>query len=385
VSQGRGDAEDAPDPAGTVMELTVTALYTTEADAALPNHSRCPMTHLRLLPCLAVLAAAVAMPALAGAQSGYHVAKRINTGGEGGWDYLAVDTAGHRLYVSRGTHVQVIDVDRDTMVADIQGTPGVHGIAFAPRLGRGFTSNGRDSSVTIFDLKTLAPITVVHGTGANPDAIHYDDATKRVFTFNGGSANATAIDAATGKIVGTVALGGKPETAQSEAGLVYVNIEDRNEIVVFNARTLAVTSRIKLAGCDEPTGMAVDRAKRRLYVGCGGNKTMAIVDYGHRRLLATVAVGEGVDATGFDPATKLGFASAGDGTLSVVRERAPNRFAVESVPTARGARTMALDPRTHRVYLSSAQYGPMPAATAERPRPRAPMVPGSFTVLVVER
>jgi DNA-binding beta-propeller fold protein YncE len=343
------------------------------------------MIHLRSLPRLVMLAAAAALPAIAGAQSGYHVAKRIRTGGEGGWDYLTVDTAGHRLFVSRGTHVQVIDIDRDTMVGDILNTPGVHGVAIATALGRGFTSNGRDSSVTVFDLKTLAPIMVVHGTGADPDAIHYDDVTRRVFTFNGGSANATAIDAATGKIVGTVALGGTPETAQSEAGVVYVNIENRNEIVVFNARTLAVMSRIALKGCDEPTGMAMDRSKHRLYVGCGGNRTMAIVDYRRRRLLTTVAVGEGVDAAGWDPVTKLAFASGGDGTLSVVRERAANRFAVESVPTARGARTMALDPRTHRVYLSSAQYGPVPAATAERPHPRAPMVPGTFTVLVVER
>jgi DNA-binding beta-propeller fold protein YncE len=339
----------------------------------------------RSLPRIAALAALLSLPASAMAQSGYHASRRINTGGEGGWDYLAVDTANHRLYVSRGTHVQVIDVDRDSMVFDIQNTPGVHGIAFAPRLGRGFTSNGRDSSVTIFDLHSYAPIQVVHGTGANPDAIHYDDVSNRVFTFNGRSESATAIDAATGAIVGTVPLGGKPETAQSENGVVYVNIETKNEIAVFDARTLTVTSRIPLPGCDEPTGMAMDRAKGRLYVGCGGNRTMAIVDYRAGRLLTTVAVGEGVDANGFDPATGLSFASAGDGTLAVVREDSPNHFAVESVPTVRGARTMALDPRTHRVYLSSAQYGPVPAATAERPRPRAPMVPGSFTILVVER
>ncbi|MDB4900427.1 MAG: hypothetical protein JWN53_2235, partial [Gemmatimonadetes bacterium] len=176
------------------------------------------------------LAATLIAPALVSAQSGYHVAKRINTKGDGGWDYLSVDTVGHRLYLSRSTHVQVIDLDHDSLVGDIPNTPGVHGIAFAPSLNRGFTSNGRDSSVTVFDLKTYAPITVVHGTGANPDAIHYDDASNRVFTFNGRGESATAIDASTGAIVGTVALGGKPETAQSDGGTVYVNIETKNEV-----------------------------------------------------------------------------------------------------------------------------------------------------------
>lgn len=315
----------------------------------------------------------------------YHVVRKINTGGDGGWDYLSVDTAGRRLYVSRSTHVQVIDTDTDSLVGDIPATPGVHGVAVAASLGRGFTSNGRDSSVTIFDLKTLAPLGVVHGTGRNPDAILFDPATKRVFTFNGGSASATAIDAVTGTIVGTVPLGGKPETAQADGGLVYVNIEDRNEVVAFDPATLAVRSHIALPGCDEPTGMAIDRVKRRLYVGCGGNKTMVVVNLRDGTIAATLAVGAGVDANGFDPATGLAFASAGDGTVAVAREDAPGHFVVTMVPTVRGARTMALDERTHRIYLSSASYGPTPAPTVERPRPRPPMIPGSFTVLVLER
>jgi hypothetical protein len=338
----------------------------------------------------AALVVALAAPSALAAQSAseYHVTKRINTGGEGGWDYLAVEPTGHRLYVSRGTHVQVIDVDRDSLVGDIQDTPGVHGIAFAPALGRGYTSNGRDSSVTIFDLKTLAPIGVVHGTGRNPDAILFDQGSNRVFTFNGGSASATAIDAATGKVVGTVALPGKPETAQSDAGTVYVNIEDKNELVAFDPKTLTVKSHLALDGCDEPTGMAMDKVKGRLYIGCGGNKTMAVVDYRNNeggKLVTTVPVGEGVDANGFDPATGLSFASGGDGTLAVVREDTPGHFVASMVPTVRGARTMALDERTHRIYLSSAQYGPTPAPTAERPRPRPPMVAGSFTILVLDR
>ena len=335
------------------------------------------------LHCLSLLV--LVLPGVVRAQSGYHVSRRIATAGEGGWDYLSVDSANHRLYVSRGTHVQVIDVDGDTLVADIPNTPGVHGIAFAARLGRGFTSNGRDSSVTVFDLKTGQAVMVVHGTGANPDAIAYDDVSSRVFTFNGRSESATAIDATTGRIVGTLPLGGKPESAQSDGGTMYVNIESKNAITAFDTRTLAVTAQIPLPGCDEPTGLGIDRVKQRLYVGCSGNRKTAVVDYVGKRILAMVPVGAGVDATDFDPLTGLAFASAGDGTLAVIREDAPGHFTVESVPTVRGARTMALDPRTHRIYLSSARYGATPAATAAQPRPRPPVVPGSFTVLVVSR
>lgn len=341
------------------------------------------MSSVRSLTHLCALGLSISLSAVAAAQSGYHVISRIPAGAEGGWDYLAVDTANHHLFVSRGTHVQVIDTDRDSMVADVPNTPGVHGIAFAPRLRRGYTSNGRDSSVTVFDLMTFAPVMVVRGTGANPDAILYDEPSNRVFTFNGRSESATAIDASTGTIVGTVALGGRPETAQSDGGTVFANIEDKNEIVAFDARTLSVLKHIPLPGCEDPSGMAIDRVKGRLHVGCGGNSTMAVVDYRRGVLIATVPVGAGVDANGFDPATGMSFASAADGTLAVVREDSPNHFAAEMVPTTRGARTMALDPRTHRIYLSSARYGEAPAPTADRPHPRPPMVPGSFTVLVV--
>jgi hypothetical protein len=340
---------------------------------------------------LTLAAAALVAPATLTAQtegSQYHITKRINTGGEGGWDYLVVDPTAHRLYVSRGTHVQVIDTDRDSLVGDIPNTPGVHGIALAPALGRGFTSNGRDTSVTIFDLRTLVPISVVKVTGANPDAILYDDATHRVFAINHTGKNVTAIDAATGAVLGTVALSGVAETAASDdKGTIYVNVEDKNEIIPFDATTLAPKAAIPLPGCDAPTGMAIDRAKRRLYVGCGDNKTMAVVDYasGGGKVIATIPVGAGVDANGFDPATGLSFASGGDGTLAVAREDAPGHFAVTLVPTVRGARTMALDPRTHKIYLSSAQYGETPAPTADRPRPRPPIIPGSFTILVLER
>ncbi len=331
--------------------------------------------------------AALAMPATLAAQSRqYHVIRRINTGGEGGWDYLAVDPSSHRLFVSRGTHVQVVDLDRDTLTGDIPNTPGVHGIAFAPALNRGFTSNGRDTSITIFDLETLAPISVVKVTGANPDAILFDDATGRVFTINHTGKSATAIDGATGAVLGTVPLSGAAETAQSDGkGTIYVNVEDKNEIIPFDAKTLATKPHIPLPGCEAPTGMAIDTAKGRLYVGCADNKTMVVVDYGSGKVIAMVPVGAGVDANSFDPATGLSFASAGDGTLAVAREDSPGHFAVSLVPTTRGARTMALDPRTHKIYVSSAQYGETPAPAADRPRPRPPIIPGSFTILVLDR
>ena len=338
----------------------------------------------------AVLLAALgvtAAPAAVAAQAGiYHVVKEIPVGGEGGWDYLTVDTAAHRLYVSRSTHVMVLDTDRDSVIADIPNTLGVHGIALAPALGKGFTSNGRDSTVTVFDLKTFAPLASVKVTGRNPDAIMFEPVSGRVFTFNGGSANATAIDAKTNAVVGTVDIGGKPEFARSDAaGRVYVNNEDKSEIVVFDASTLKVLGHWPLAPCEEPSGLAMDRAGKRLFSGCS-NKMMAVVDMTNGKVVTTLPIGDGVDANAFDPATKLAFSSNGEGTLSVYHEDDPNHFSlVGNVPTRRGARTMALDDRTHKVYTVSAQFGPPPAPTADRPRPRPPMIPGSFVILVLSR
>lgn len=322
----------------------------------------------------------------AGPSTTYHVARKIAAGGEGGWDYLIADTTSERLYVSRGTHVMVVDLARDSVIGDIPNTPGVHGIALVPSLGRGFTSNGRDTSVTIFDLRTLAAISNVKVTGRNPDAIVYDPASGRVFTFNGGGANTTAIDAATGEVVGTLALGGKPEFSVSDGkGTMFVNIEDKSEVVAFDSKTLAVKSHWPLAPCKEPSGMAMDRSHGRLFVVCA-NKLMAVLDAATGRVITTLPIGQGVDASGFDPATGLAFASNGEGTLTVVHEDSPDKFTVlGNVATQRGARTMALDAKTHRIYLSAAQYGPLPAATPERPNPRPPVIPGSFTILVLER
>jgi len=316
----------------------------------------------------------------------YHVARTLKLGGEGGWDYLFADPESHRLYISRGTHVMVFDTGREVVIGDVPNTPGVHGVAIARELNRGFTSNGRDSSVTIFQLNTLATIGVVHGTGRNPDAITYDPVSKRVFTFNGGSATATAIDAATGAIVGTVPLGGKPETAQPDGkGHITVNIEDKNEVVKFDTRSLAVIATWPLAPCEEPTGMASDPARHRLIIGCG-NRKMAILDDENGRVVATLPVGDGVDASGYDPKTGLAFTSNGEGSVTVVRQDSPDAYTVvATVPTKARARTMALDPSTGRVYTVTADFGTAPAPTTAVPRPRPPMVPGSFTLLVLER
>ena len=239
--------------------------------------------------------------------------------------------------------------------------------------------------MTIFDYKTLAPITVVKIPGRNPDAILYDPATKRVFTFNGGTANATVIDATNGNVVGTVDLGGKPETGVVDRGRVYVNVEDKGEIVVFDPKTLAVYAHWPLAPCEEPTGLAIDRVHQRLFAGCG-NKVMAVVDTRTGKVVASPAVGAGVDASGFDPATQLAFTSNGEGSITVVHEDTPDKYTVvETVSTQRGARTMTVDPRTHRLYTVSAEFGPAPAPTADRPRPRPPLIPGTFVVLELDR
>jgi DNA-binding beta-propeller fold protein YncE len=310
--------------------------------------------------------------------SGYHVIKTVPVGGEGFWDYLEVDSGGRRLYISHGTHVQVMDIDSYTLVGDIPDTQGVHGIAVAPELGRGFTSNGRSNTVTIFDLKTLKTLGTAN-TSTGPDGIVYDAITKRVFTMNGRGNNATAVNAADGTVAGTVDLGGRPEFPAADGkGNIYVNIEDKSEIVQFDAQNLKVLNRWPLAPCEEPSGLAVDQANRRLFAGCH-NQMMAVVDADTGKVVATPAIGQGVDANRFDPETKYAFSSNGDGTLTVVHEDSPNKFSVvENVPTKRSARTMALDEKTHNIFLAAADFEP--PAPGER---RGKMKPGSFVILVV--
>jgi DNA-binding beta-propeller fold protein YncE len=327
-----------------------------------------------------------ATQALAAAGPGYHVVTTYPVGGEGWWDYLIADSSARRVYISRGTHVMVLDADTGKTVGDIPDTQGVHGIALAPELGRGFTSNGSEGTVSMFDMKSLAVSDKIK-VGENPDAILYDPATRRVFTFNGRSHDSSAIDAATGKVVGTIKLDGKPEFAASDAhGLIYVNIEDKSELDEIDPAKLEVKAKWPLAPCTEPTGLSIDRKSRRLFVGCD-NKMMAVVDADSGKVLATPAIGEGVDATAFDPETDLAFASCGqDGVLTVVKEESPDKFSVaENVPTQLGARTLALDGKTHNIFVVTAKFGPPPAATADNPHPRRSMVPDSFVVLVVAR
>lgn len=314
--------------------------------------------------------------------SGYHLLKKFETGGEGGWDYLFVDSAARRLYLSRSTHVMVLNADTGASVGDIPNTNGVHGIAIAPDAGKGFTSNGRDGSVSIFDLKTLQVTSTVK-VGKNPDAIIYDPASHRVFAFNRGDSSVSAIDAASGAVAGTIPLGGHPEFAASdEAGKVFVNLDDKSEVVAIDARKLEVKSRWSVAPGEDPSGLAIDRKHHHLFSVCG-NKKMVVSDYDAGRVLTTLPIGGGVDAAAFDPETNLAFSSNGEGTLTVVHRDSPEQFSVvENVTTQQGARTMALDVKTHNVYLVTAKFGPPPAPTPERPNPRPSIMPNSFVVLV---
>lgn len=318
--------------------------------------------------------------------SSYHLLKKFVLGGEGGWDLLAFDSAAHRLYISRGTHVMVVDAESGAIVGDIPNTPRVHGIAIAQEFGKGFTSNGGDASVTTFDLKTLKSLGSVK-VGQNPDAIIYDPASKRIFSFNGGSKDVTAIDAKSGTVVGTLALGGKPELAVTdERGKIFVNLEDKSAVVEIDSRKLAVDATWPLAPCEEPTGIAMDRKQRRLFVACA-NKKMAVMRADTGKLVTMLPIGNGPDGAAFDSERQLVFSpNGGDGTLTVLHEESPGKFSVvENIATQRGARTLELDQHNHKVFLVTAEFGPTPEPTTERPHPRPPMVPGTFTLLVFGR
>ncbi len=315
----------------------------------------------------------------------YRVTKTYKVGGEGGWDYMTADAAARQLYISRATHVIVLDLDSGKTVGNIPDTPGVHGIALAPELGRGFTSNGRENTVSIFDLKTLAPSSKVK-VGDGPDAILYDAATKHVFTFNGRGHDATAIDATNGTVLGTIKLDGKPEFAASGGnGEVFVNIEDRSELTAIDANKLAVKATWPLAPCEEPSGLSMDTRHRRLFVGCD-NKMMAVVNADTGKVLTTLPIGEGVDATAFDSGSGLAFASCGEGVLTIVKEESPDKFSVaQNVPTQQGARTMALDSKTHNAYTVTAKFGPPSPASADNPHSRRTILPDTFVVLVIAK
>lgn len=310
--------------------------------------------------------------------SGYHLIKSVPVPGDEGWDYLAVDSDARRVYISHGSHVVVMNADTYAIEGDIPDTAGVHGIALAPDLGRGFVSAGRANTAVIFDIKTLKTLGTVK-TDANPDAIVYDAVSKRVFTLNGRGQNTTAINGADGTVAGTLALGGKPEFAQADGkGSIFVNIEDKSELVEFDAQKITETHRWPLAPCKSPSGLAMDHKNRRLFAVCD-EKVMAVANADTGKVVATPEICQGPDAAGFDPATGYAFASCGDGNLTVIHEDSPDKFSVvENVPTKRSARTMGLDLKTHNIFLSSAEFDP--PAPGER---RGKMKPGSFAILVV--
>ena len=334
------------------------------------------MKKILLLSCLLLCAGVFAGP-------GYHVTKTIPIGGEGGWDYLTIDSEARRLYVSHSTQVVVVDLDTDKIAGIIPDTKGVHGIALAPEFNRGFISCGRANIAVFFDMKTLK-VTGQVETGKNPDAILYEPVNKIVFTFNGTSKDTTVIDAASGKVAATIPLGGTPEyMASDETGKVYVNIEDTNEVCEIDGKKLTVLRRFSLKPGEEPTGIGFDKKRKRIFSGCH-NKMMTVLELESGKILATVPIGAGVDGNGFDRG--YAFSSNGaEGSLTVAGETSPGKFEVlETIPTQKSARTMAVDPKTHNIYLPAAEFGPAPEPTKENPKPRPAPLKGSFKIIVVE-
>ncbi len=315
--------------------------------------------------------------------SGYHVLRRMPVGGDGNWDYLRVDPDAHRIYISRGTHMMVVDEVSGKVVGDIPDTKGVHGIALAPDLGRGFTSNGQSNSVTIVDLKTLKPVSEIQIQGGNPDSIIYDPMTKRVFTFNGKTNDSTAIDATSGKVVGTVALGGKPEEpALDGKGNVFVNLEDKSSLLEFDAKSLAVKGTWPLAPCEGPSALSFDAAHRRLFVAC--DKVMVVVNADTGKVVASPPIGGDPDGNGFDPNTGMLFAACREGLVSVIHQDSADKYSVVgNITTQFGTRTMTLDPKTGHVFTVTADFKAAGPPTPDNPKPRPQPIAGSFVVLEI--
>jgi YVTN family beta-propeller protein len=315
------------------------------------------------------------------AQSNYKIANKIHVEGEGGWDYLNVDEINGRIFVSHATVAQAIDIKTGKLVGTIPDTKGIHGIAIANDLNKGFTSNGRDSSVTVFNLKTLEVITKITVTGRNPDAILYDPFSQKVFTFNGGSSNSTVIDAKGNKVIATVPLDGKPEFSVTDGkGKVFVNIEDKSVINVINSATLKVEQHWPIAPGEEPSGLALDNQNHRLFSVCG-NKLMVVTDAETGKVITTLPIGDRCDGVAFDPEKKRSYASNGEGSITVVQEENSNSFKVlETVTTQPGAKTIAIDKTTHHLYLTTAEYESAPSASNRRP----PVKPNSFQILDIE-
>jgi len=336
-------------------------------------------THL--LAALTLLLGAAAAPALA---QSYHVARTYTLGGDGGWDYLALDTAGHRLFVARQDRVMVVNPETGALLGEIPGLNRAHGVAFDYAAGHGFATSGADSTVTMFDLRTLAVLTRTVAA-IDDDGVLFDPATGHIFTMNGDAGSATAIDGVTGQRLGSVDLGGKPEFGVSAGdGMLYVNLEDKSEVAEVDARAMRVTRHWSIRPCESPSGLAIDREHHLLFSGCRSG-VMGVSDARDGKLVTTVPIGRGVDACRWDAATRLAFASNGDGTITVIHEDSPTSFrVVSSAATRQGARTMELDEATHRLYTVTADFGPAPAPTPERPRPRPPVLPGTFALLVLD-
>jgi len=318
------------------------------------------------------------------AAEGYKIITKIKIGGTGGWDYVAVDPNADRVYASHGTLVEVVDTKAGKVVGQIAQLHGVHGIAVAPEFGKGFITNGQSNSVTIFDLKTLAKVGEPQ-TGQNPDSVCFEPKTKHIFTFNGKSNDSTAIDPKTNEVIKTFSLGGKPEECAADStGKLYANLEDSSEIIEIDATNPSVLRHASLAPCESPSGLAIDIKNKKLFAACD-NKMMAVIDIPTLKVIATAPTGAGADGAGFDTGLGLAFSSnGGDGTLSIIKEVNGKYQNVENVPTARGARTMTVDSKNHRVYLLAAEYGPAPPAEAGK-RVRPPILPDSFHILVVGR
>jgi len=340
---------------------------------------------LRLLCWACVLASSLVLifAGTASAQNNYKVVKRMPVGGEGGWDYLKVDADAHRLYVARGDHMMIVDEVSGKVIGDLPNTKGIHGAAIAADLGKGYTSNGGASTVTVFDLQTMKPKGEIKTTGDNPDSIIYDPATKRVFTMNGKSNNSTVIDATTDKVVGTVNLGGRPEEpALDGRGNMFVNLEDKSSIMEFDTKTLMVKGTWSLAPCDGPSALAADTKSHRLFAAC--DKMIAVFNADTGKVVATPAIGGDPDGNGFDPGTGLIFATCREGLLTVIHEDSPDKYTiVGNVQTQFGARTMALDPKTHHVFTETADFKAAGQPTPDNPRPRPQAIPNTFVILEV--
>ena len=340
------------------------------------------MKHLRHIIVLGLCG--VAWQVGAAPAPAYHVVQKVLVPGDGGWDYLTLDSDNRRLYITHGTELQILDVDQMKPVGFVEHLEGIHGVAIATDLGRGFISDGKADRVVVFDLKTFHVSDRIKVGGKNPDTILYVPAIRQVFTFNGRSSDATAIEAASGQIVKRIPLGGRPEFAVTdEEGNIYVDLEDRSELAHLDTRKLVVKDRWPLAPCEEPSALAMDRESNRLFVGCH-NKLLMVVNAATGKIVSSVPIGEHVDAVVFDSSAGLIFSANGDGTLTVIQEDSLDTYhVVDTVTTQPGARTVALDTKTHRLFLAVADRGPAPETTAKNPHPRPPILPGTFAILVV--